>query len=590
VVLFVGFFFSRVFVIGPLAFGAAFVFAATQSIAELMPSAEYLVHSLLWLWVAVSYPIALTVVVNQVMLPADPGAAFVRELQRRIDAAIGLMERKLGLTAADQKADGSLQELAVRGSSVLFKMLKFAEIADPLVKQQHAERTGAILAIERMVTASAALSLREGEPLTPEDRRCLETLRAGAARARTVLPQPCLMPPAPVAEGGAATLPEIQELQRAIALLRANLRGESREVSVAAGPAKPRKRLLAADAFSNPAHTHFALKVTLAAMVCYFLYTAVDWAGIHTAFITCCFISLENTGATLQKGALRFGGCVVGGLLGCLAIAFLIPRMESITSLVLLVAAVSALAGWVAAGSERIAYGGLQIALAFYLCVMEGFKPDTDFDNIRDRLVGILLGIAVTTLVFRYLWPERASDRLREALARALRNIARLVNNPQPQTPLETAKVEAASLRSEITTNLDEALRLAETARFEDIEAGQRVRSSTNDVEAVISQIQEVFLTATSLANETALSEWQRLPDSTQYAESEFRIATATQLDRTAALLSGGEPVEHVDLEASFAAWRRAAADALAESSPKGRLALLQHLATQAQRVSQSSR
>jgi uncharacterized membrane protein YgaE (UPF0421/DUF939 family) len=252
-VLFAGFFFSRVFAIGPLAFGIGFVIAATQSIAELMPSAEYLVHTLLWLWVATTYPIALTVVVTRLLLPA-------------------------GIAAAPM----------------------------------------------------------------------------------------------------------------------------------------PHKRLLAADAFTNPAHVHFALKVTLAAMTCYLLYSAVDWSGIHTAFITCCFISLESTGATLRKGALRLAGCLVGGFLGFLSIMFLIPRMESIASLVLLIAAVSALAGWVAAGSERIAYAGLQIALAFFMCALQGFAPDTDFEKIRDRLVGIILGILVTTLVFRYLWPEDATGQMRE--------------------------------------------------------------------------------------------------------------------------------------------------------------------------------
>ena len=85
--------------------------------------------------------------------------------------------------------------------------------------------------------------------------------------------------------------------------------------------------------------------------------------------------------------------------------------MESIVSLVILIAAVSALAGWVAAGSERIAYGGLQIALAFYMCVLQSFEPDTDFTGIRDRLAGIVLGITVTTLVYRYLWPENATDQ-----------------------------------------------------------------------------------------------------------------------------------------------------------------------------------
>jgi uncharacterized membrane protein YccC len=252
-VLFSGFFASRVLAIGPLGFGVGFVIAATQSIAELMPSADYLVHWLLWFWVAVTYPIALTVLVN-LMLP------------------------------------------------------------------------------------------RTAQPQTQK-------------------------------------------------------------------PPKPKKRLLAADAFTNPAHVHFALKVTLAAMTCYLLYTGVDWPGIHTSFITCCFISLESIGATLHKGALRLAGCACGGLLGFLSIIYLIPHVESIVSLSLLIAAVAAVAGWVAAGSERIAYAGLQIALAFYMCVLQDLEPDTDFVKIRDRIVGIVLGIAVTTFVFKYLWPANQTHQ-----------------------------------------------------------------------------------------------------------------------------------------------------------------------------------
>jgi multidrug resistance protein MdtO len=40
------------------------------------------------------------------------------------------------------------------------------------------------------------------------------------------------------------------------------------------------------------------------------------------------------------------------------------------------------------------------------MCVLQDFAPATDFEKIRDRLVGILLGIVVTTLVYQYLWPE----------------------------------------------------------------------------------------------------------------------------------------------------------------------------------------
>ena len=84
--------------------------------------------------------------------------------------------------------------------------------------------------------------------------------------------------------------------------------------------------------------------------------------------------------------------------------------MESITSLTLLVAAGTAVAAWVVLGSPRISYAGVQIAFAFYVCVIQGFAPTWYFYTIRDRLMGILLGNVVITLVFHYVWPVRASD------------------------------------------------------------------------------------------------------------------------------------------------------------------------------------
>jgi len=168
------------------------------------------------------------------------------------------------------------------------------------------------------------------------------------------------------------------------------------------------KSLWKPDAFTNPAHVQFALKVTFSAMFCYLLYTGIDWTGIHTAFITCIFIALESTEATLYKGMLRILGCVIGGVFALFSIIFLIPHMETIASLIVLVAAVSAIAGWVATGSERISYAGFQIAFAFFLSMFQGYAPDTDLDKIRDRVVGILIGLAVTTFIFHYIWPERA--------------------------------------------------------------------------------------------------------------------------------------------------------------------------------------
>jgi uncharacterized membrane protein YccC len=253
-VLFTGMFLSRILVIGPLGFVIGFVMSAAQTFVDGVPNAEVAVRALLWLWVVVVYPIALTVVINRILLPVNPPAAH------------------------DQKS---------------------------------------------------------------------------------------------------------------------------------AAPAKARKQIFVADAFTNPAHVQYALKVTLAAMTCYFIYTGVDWSGIHTAFITCSFIALESTGATMRKGWLRLTGCLIGGGLGFLSILYLVPHMETIASLVLLIAAVSTFAGWIAAGSQRIAYAGLQVAFAFYLAIFQRFWPSTDLDIIRDRIAGVVLGIVVVSSVFRYLWPEQ---------------------------------------------------------------------------------------------------------------------------------------------------------------------------------------
>ena len=249
IAVFVGMWLSRVFVIGVLGFAIGFLVSYSQSIADQIPSPELIVRAALWLWVAFSYSVGLTVVLNRLFLPDDPA------------------------------------------------------------------------------------------------------------------------------------------------------------------PAEPRpkaKSLFKADAFTNPAHVQFALKVTFGAMVCYIFYSAIDWSGIHTAFITCIFIALESTEATLYKGMLRFVGCVIGGAFAIFSIIFLIPHMETIASLIVLVAAVTAIAAWVATGSERISYAGLQIAFAFFLSMFQGYAPDTDLDKIRDRIVGILIGLVVTTVIFYYLWPERA--------------------------------------------------------------------------------------------------------------------------------------------------------------------------------------
>lgn len=368
--LFAGMFLARILTLGPLAFIIGFAFAASQTIAELNPDPDILVRNLLWLWVAIVYPIALTVVLSQWVLPVHP------------------------------------------------------------------EKT----------------------------------------------------------------------------------------------PPRPKHGFFVPDAFRNPAHVRFALKVTLAAMTCYILYTAVDWAGIHTAFITCCIIALESTGATVRKARLRLIGCLIGALLGFLSIVFLIPRMESIVSLVLLTSAVGALAGWIAAGSERTSYVGLQIALAFFMCVFQGFAPDTGFETIRDRIVGIVLGIVVSSFVFRHVWPETSVTRFRTAISRASRSLSELVAIPEVGSMPDAQRIDA--LRQSIAQCLAEAGRYAELAAFEPDD----VRRSF-PIERWMNELRALTMAASALVEPGQLESWSVLGHDAQQADSAARHHLATELQAIADLL-----------------------------------------------------
>ncbi len=305
--VFAGMYLSRVFVIGPLGFAIGFVVAITQSVAESVPDADLLVRGLLWLGAVVVYPIALTVLVNQILLPADPWTALARALTQRLDVVAAVLRRVADEGVAGGQKKAALIELATRGSSSLFALLTFAEMRGALLKPRHASLASAIAASERLVGAAALLDVRTPAPLTAADRLGIEALLRDVGQLKTaVSEQDPVLPPGAFAETS-ATLPELRELQLAVASFRRDLAGEI-PVQAVPAPAKPRKPLFVADAFTNPAHARFALKVTLAAMSCYVLYTGLDWPGIHTAFITCCFIALENTGASLRKGWLRLTG------------------------------------------------------------------------------------------------------------------------------------------------------------------------------------------------------------------------------------------------------------------------------------------
>ena len=566
--VFIGMFLSRVFVIGPLGFAIGFFTAMILMLTERAHDPEALVRSLLWLWVATTYPVVLAVVINQILLPAHPWIMFVRTLTQRLDTTLSALQRIIKNGEAGGQNNSALLELATRGSSPLSALLNFAETKDPQLKRRHASLVATIAASEHLITATASLELREPHPLSENDLQCAKALVTEMKLLRAALQErnPVLSPNnfASVL----ATLPQLRELQFAAASFHDSLiRENPADTTSTSKPAK--KRLFVADAFTNPTYVRFGLKCALASMTCYLIYTGLNWPGISTAFITCCFIALESTGATVRKGWLRFIGCSIGGLLGFLSIIFLIPHMESIVSLILLTVVGTALAGWINAGSERISYAGVQIAFAFNICVFQGFQPDTNFVTIRDRLVGIVLGITVTSIVFQYIWPERAGDRLRATLARVLRSLSQLLLIPKVGASIQAEQEVADKVRGEIMKDLDNSLRLSELTVFETVKTDKAETFSSASLERLASHTQALCLMATALLRKTKLEEWQRLEKPVQQAETALRNSAAEQLQHVAAFIETGQPPKPNGLESNFTTWNHAVAHVTDNDRPR---------------------
>lgn len=189
--------------------------------------------------------------------------------------------------------------------------------------------------------------------------------------------------------------------------------------------------LLVPGALREPQTIAFALKLSLCATLCYLIYQAVAWPGISTAVTTVLITGLSTSGATKQRLVFRLVGSFIGGLILALgATIFLFPHMDSITSLVLLTAAVALLSAWVA-GGRNFSYVGLQIAFSYYLVVFAGFSAPTELAPARDRLIGILLALVIMAFVFDQIWPVRTVTAMRAALATVIRGAARFLRLPQ---------------------------------------------------------------------------------------------------------------------------------------------------------------
>jgi multidrug resistance protein MdtO len=187
------------------------------------------------------------------------------------------------------------------------------------------------------------------------------------------------------------------------------------------------------DAFKDEAAVRFAFKLSCCGTFCYVFYHAAGWPGMFTCVVTVMIAGLDDTGASKQRLSLRLAGMVIGGIvLGLGSIVFLYPHMESIASLVLLIAAVSFVGAWLG-GGRRFGFLGPQTAYAFFLVALVGHRPTTALLPAKDNLAGFAFAAVVMWVVFDQIASTSSAVLMRRLLATSLRitaGLLRLIDTP----------------------------------------------------------------------------------------------------------------------------------------------------------------
>jgi multidrug resistance protein MdtO len=505
--IFVGMYLFRILSMGPVGFILAFIVSVSQSIVDLFPTPEAAVHEFLWVWVAVALGAGVGWLANLVLFPVPARRVLHREFvdswQKVASALTQLID---GSPAA---ATRFVRPLVKRGPARLLKLLKLSLLEAPDLRPKQMELMRLILALDKtarlIFSHSAHLSTHDS--ISPAEKAILGRLKEKADYFEREF-RNGFVPSGPssgrnererarTSENGSAALPLI-EAERTLE----DLAAQSEEGHETKPPPSGKKSFFVADAFTNPKHAQFALKVTSAGMIGYIFYTASDYFGIHTVYYTPLIIALSSAGATIHKGVLRIVGCVIGGALGLICTIWLIPRFETLGMYLGIVFCLHGLAAWVAFGSERISYMGLQIALAFDLGVLQDYGPPTGIDPIRDRFIGIVLGVCIISIVFALIWPESAQSFLREKLAGCLRSMARLLG--LERTP--DSKAQRQQLELEISSRLSEANAYEEQAAFETLLYGTDGTEGM-DLNDVTSAIEEVYAASLPWVREQASPE-----------------------------------------------------------------------------------
>jgi uncharacterized membrane protein YccC len=285
----------------------------------------------------------------------------------------------------------------------------------------------------------------------------------------------------------------------------------------------------------------FGIKFSFGAILCMLIVESLAWPDINTAIPTCLVAAQTSLGADYRLSILRLSGAALGGLLAYVYVMVFQSQLDTIIGFALSTAPIWAIAAWISAGSERIAYMGRQVGFSFALFVLHDFGPVIDLYLPRDRVFGILLGIIVMGILDYALWPRRSIELARHHIATALHTIAKLtVRLPDISLMLKYALPLRLSSEKELAAAQDLVLHAI-------LEPDARLPHKAQERNALRSLIKDAS-TLTGLLQVRKRyrllsgQQFSNFPEELQAHSRAFDASLATALENTALILQGDRP------------------------------------------------
>ena len=403
-VAFISLFMMRASKYGVIFYLVALIVIFSQSFVDVSSDSEEIIRNILWVWVAMSYAIAVTLIINALFLPSEPDKLLNKTL-------ISQLNHIADLLTPDNELKRKENTLASIGQDLqsLYKLLQYTKSRDRLSSSDHTAQLAMVTMVSELRSLSCHLPV---EIINQKSRDTALRIKSVCEVMIASLKNHSapLTPAAINTNTGDTTLREMAKV--------INNYDQNKKVSYDTS-SSPKKKFsfFVPDAFSNKIYVTYALKTLLSALICYIFYTATDWFGIHTIMLTCLVVAQPGLGKTQRKITLRLLGAIAGSIAALIAIVFILPNLTTLFGLLLLSAPIFILCSWVATGPENISYAGIQMLLTFSLAVLNGFTPVSDLTEVRDRIVGVILGIIIAGLIQTLIKPERNGEVLQLKLA-----------------------------------------------------------------------------------------------------------------------------------------------------------------------------